>query len=72
MVRAALIGISGRMGLALVRAASGSKEISIAAAVASPKSAALGKDAGELAGIGSLGVTITSDLAAASKSVSTG
>lgn len=65
MVRAALIGISGRMGLALVRAASGSKEISIAAAVASPQSAALGKDAGELAGIGRLGVTITPDLAAA-------
>lgn len=65
MVRAALIGIGGRMGLALVRAASESKEISVAAAVASPKSAALGKDAGELAGIGRLGVTITPDLAAA-------
>lgn len=65
MVRAALIGISGRMGLALVRAASQSKEISIAAAVASPQSPALGKDAGELAGTGRLGVTITPDLAAA-------
>jgi 4-hydroxy-tetrahydrodipicolinate reductase len=53
------------MGLALVRAASESKEVSIAAAVASPTSAALGKDAGELAGIGKVGVTITSDLAAA-------
>jgi 4-hydroxy-tetrahydrodipicolinate reductase len=65
VVRAVLIGISGRMGLALVRAASESKEISIAAAVASPRSAALGKDAGELAGTGRLGVTITADLAAA-------
>jgi 4-hydroxy-tetrahydrodipicolinate reductase len=65
VVRAVLIGISGRMGLALVRAASESKEISIAAAVASPRSAALGKDAGELAGTGRLGVTITADLATA-------
>ncbi len=42
-----------------------SREISIAAAVASPQSAALAKDAGELAGVGRLGVPVTSDLAAA-------
>lgn len=65
MVRAAIIGISGRMGLALVRAASESREISIASAVASAQSAALAQDAGELAGVGRLGVHVTSDLAAA-------
>jgi len=65
MTRAAIIGVSGRMGLALVRAAAESKDISITAAVASPDSAALGKDAGELAAVGRLGVTVTSDLAAA-------
>jgi 4-hydroxy-tetrahydrodipicolinate reductase len=65
MTRAAVIGISGRMGLALVRAASESKDIAITAAVASPDSSALGKDAGELAAVGRLGVTVTSDLAAA-------
>lgn len=65
MTRAAIIGASGRMGLALVRAASESQEVSITAAVASPHSGALGKDAGELAGVGRLGVTITSDLPAA-------
>jgi 4-hydroxy-tetrahydrodipicolinate reductase len=65
MTRAAIIGITGRMGRALVRAASESKELSITAAVASPESAALGKDAGELAAVGHLGVTVTSDLAAA-------
>jgi 4-hydroxy-tetrahydrodipicolinate reductase len=65
MTRAAIIGVTGRMGLALVRAASDSTDIAITAAVASPKSAALGKDAGELAGIGPLGVTVTADLAAA-------
>jgi 4-hydroxy-tetrahydrodipicolinate reductase len=53
------------MGLALVRAAAESKDISITAAVASPDSSALGKDAGELAAVGRLGVTVTSDLAAA-------
>jgi 4-hydroxy-tetrahydrodipicolinate reductase len=53
------------MGRALVRAASESQENSITAAVASPKSPTLGKDAGELAGVGKLGVAITSDLAAA-------
>lgn len=65
MVRAAIIGISGRMGLALVRAASESREISVVSAVASPQSAALSKDAGELAGVGRLGVHVTSDLLAA-------
>ena len=65
MTRAAIIGVSGRMGLALVRAAAESKDISITAAVASPDSSALGKDAGELAAVGRLGVTVTSDLAAA-------
>ena len=65
MTRAAIIGVSGRMGLALVRAATESKDISITAAVASPDSSALGKDAGELAAVGRLGVTVTSDLAAA-------
>jgi 4-hydroxy-tetrahydrodipicolinate reductase len=65
MTRAAIIGVSGRMGLALVRAAAESKDVSITAAVASPDSAALGKDAGELAAVGRLGVTVTSDLAAA-------
>jgi 4-hydroxy-tetrahydrodipicolinate reductase len=52
------------MGQALVRVASESTSImSIAAAVASPKSTALGKDAGELAGIGKSGVLVTADLA---------
>jgi 4-hydroxy-tetrahydrodipicolinate reductase len=64
VTRAVIIGVSGRMGLALVRAAA-SESVTITAAVASPKSDAIGKDAGELAGIGKLAVPITSDLAAA-------
>jgi len=64
-VRVAIIGVAGRMGQAIVRAATEAPDVVVAAAVASPKSAALGKDAGELAGVGKLGVTITPDLAAA-------
>jgi 4-hydroxy-tetrahydrodipicolinate reductase len=65
MTRVAIIGVTGRMGPALVRAATEAPDVDVAAAVASPKSTALGKDAGELAGVGKLGVTITADLAAA-------
>jgi 4-hydroxy-tetrahydrodipicolinate reductase len=65
VIRAAIIGVSGRMGRALVRAASETPDISIAAAVASAQSSALGKDAGELAGISPTGVQVTADLATA-------
>ncbi len=66
MIRAAVIGISGRMGRAIVRAAAEtSGEVTITAAVASPTSASLGADIGELAGVGRAGVAVTSDLAVA-------
>jgi 4-hydroxy-tetrahydrodipicolinate reductase len=64
VIRAAIIGVSGRMGQALVRAASG-ESVKVTAAVASDASEALGKDAGELAGVGKIGVPVTADLAAA-------
>lgn len=62
MTRAALIGVTGRMGRALVRAAAGFPRLSISAAVAAPGNPALGRDAGELAGVAPLGVTVTADL----------
>jgi 4-hydroxy-tetrahydrodipicolinate reductase len=65
MIRTAIIGVSGRMGRELVRAASDNPDLSVVAAVASPVSPAIGKDAGELAGIKANGVRITSDLASA-------
>jgi 4-hydroxy-tetrahydrodipicolinate reductase len=70
-VRAVVIGVSGRMGRALVRAAgeAGSTgalgEVRVTGAVASAASASLGRDAGELAGGEPLGVKVTSDLRAA-------
>src|SRR6266404_5051675 len=53
------------MGRELVRAASDNPDLSVVAAVASPTSPAIGKDAGELAGVKTIGVRVTNDLAAA-------
>lgn len=63
--RAVIVGVSGRMGRALVRAASELADLRITGAVASAGSAALGQDAGTLAGIGPLGVAVSADLPAA-------
>jgi len=65
VVRVVIIGASGRVGRALVRAAGEVGEVRITGAVASAASASLGRDAGELAGTGRLGVVVTSDLPAA-------
>ena len=64
VIRTAIIGVSGRMGRELIRAASDNPNLSVVAAVASPTSPAIGKDAGELAGIKPIGVRVTNDLAA--------
>src|SRR5256714_14989876 len=61
-VRAALLGVRGRRGEALLRPSHGFRRLNITAAVASPMSLSLGRDAGEVAGVGCLHVPITSDL----------
>jgi 4-hydroxy-tetrahydrodipicolinate reductase len=65
MTRVAIIGVTGRMGRAIVRAAKESTGLEVVAGVASAKSGELGKDIGTLAGIESLGVVVSSDLRAA-------
>jgi 4-hydroxy-tetrahydrodipicolinate reductase len=60
-----IVGVSGRMGQALVRAACELSAVRITGAVASAGSASLGRDAGALAGIDPVGVEVTSDLPAA-------
>ena len=65
MIRAVIIGVTGRMGQALVRVACEFAQLRITGAVASSVSPALGRDAGELAGAGRLGVVVTDDLPAA-------
>ena len=52
LTRAVIVGVSGRMGQALLRAAPAFPQLIITGAIASPGSLALGRDAGELAGIG--------------------
>jgi 4-hydroxy-tetrahydrodipicolinate reductase len=61
MTKAALIGASGRMGAAIVRAAEGGT-LAFVLAVASAGSKSLGRDLGELAGIQALGVRISGEL----------
>ncbi len=65
MPRAVIVGVSGRMGQALVRTACELSDLRITGAVASAGSASLGRDAGGLAGLDPLGVAISSDLPAA-------
>ncbi len=64
-LRLALIGAAGRMGQSLVRAACARADVVIAAGVVSPGSGYAGRDLGELAGIGALGVRFETDLPAA-------
>jgi 4-hydroxy-tetrahydrodipicolinate reductase len=63
MIRIAVAGASGRMGLCLIRAAVLADRAALVIAVSRPGSDAVGKDAGELAGIGELGVKVVDDLA---------
>lgn len=65
LIRAAIVGVSGRMGQALLRAAPTFPQLLITGAIASPGSLALGRDAGEVAGTGRANLPITSDLPAA-------
>jgi 4-hydroxy-tetrahydrodipicolinate reductase len=53
------------MGQALLRAAPGFANLVITGAIAGPESLALGRDAGQVAGIGNANLPVTSDLPAA-------
>jgi 4-hydroxy-tetrahydrodipicolinate reductase len=64
MLRIALVGVSGRMGLSLIKAVAAADHAELTVAVSRPDSLAIGKDAGELAGISPLGVTVSDNLAA--------
>jgi 4-hydroxy-tetrahydrodipicolinate reductase len=63
-MRIAVAGVSGRMGVVLVRAAIDSDKTQFTAAISRPGSQSLGKDAGELAGSGSSGIKVVDDIAA--------
>ena len=56
-----VVGAGGRMGQTLIRAVHEMDGVTLAGAVERTGAPALGRDAGELAGLGPLGITITDD-----------
>ena len=64
MTRIAVIGAAGRMGRMFVEAIAADERFQLAAAIERPESSLLGVDAGELTGVGTLGVNLSDDLAA--------
>jgi len=63
-MRVIVAGAGGRMGRMLVRAVTDAEDAMLAGASERPESALIGRDAGELAGTGSCGVTIVDEMAA--------
>lgn len=64
-LRVAIAGAGGRMGAANIRAVTATPGIVVHAAFERPGSPAIGRDAGELAGLGPLGVVVGDDPEAA-------
>jgi 4-hydroxy-tetrahydrodipicolinate reductase len=62
-MRVVIAGAGGRMGRTLIHAIAATKGLALAGAVDAPGSAAIGRDAGELAGLGPNGIKVTSDVA---------
>lgn len=62
MLKIAITGASGRMGRALIEAVQSSSEADLTLATVSPSSSLVGSDAGEVAGQGKLGVSLTPHL----------
>lgn len=60
-MKIAVMGVAGRMGQELVRAVNGADGCTLAGAVERPDSPVIGADAGTLAGIGPLGITVSAD-----------
>lgn len=58
----AVNGAAGRMGQRIVALAHAAEDLQVVAALESAASPHLGKDAGEIAGVGNIGVEITSEL----------
>lgn len=65
MTRIAITGAAGRMGRSLIEACHQAEGLEVTVALEHDGSDALGRDAGELAGINALGVTVVSDIKAA-------
>lgn len=64
MVKVGIVGANGRMGKTLIEAVVQAEGAEVAAAVVHPESSLVGADAGEIAGVGKLGVVAQDNLAA--------
>src|SRR5277367_219242 len=62
-MRVVIAGAGGRMGRTLIHAVAATKGLTLAGAVDAPDSAVIGRDAGELAGLGANGIKVVSDAA---------
>jgi 4-hydroxy-tetrahydrodipicolinate reductase len=62
-MRVVIAGAGGRMGRTLIHAIAATKGLALAGAVDAPGSAVIGRDAGELAGLGANGIKVASDVA---------
>ena len=62
MIRVAITGAAGRMGRTLIEAAAQQADMRVTVAIERPGSSVIGADAGEVAGVGPLGVTIADRL----------
>lgn len=62
MVRIAVVGATGRMGLCLMKAAFLNQKTELSVAIARAKNDAIGKDAGVLAGVGTLDLFVGDNL----------
>lgn len=71
MIRVAVTGAAGRMGRTLVRAIHDADDMTLGAAFERSGMSLLGADAGELAGVGALGVPLQDDLTAAADAFDT-
>ena len=65
MIRVAVTGAAGRMGKTLVQAVHSTADLSLGAAFEQSGLSLIGADAGELAGVGNLGIALEADLALA-------
>lgn len=65
MLDLALLGATGRMGGAVLQSLPAASDVRLVGALASAASKELGRDIGDVAGIGELGIAVTSDPAAA-------
>ena len=63
-MKLAVFGASGRMGQAVTRLAHAAPDIQLVGAICAADDPALGRDAGEVAGVGAIGVELSADIAA--------